>query len=479
MQNQHKRDGFVKILGLVILIIFIGGGIFMLSSDKFEKESPKISIKEEAVWNLKDYFPIQITDNSGIYNYTISLLLDQEKIPLQTQILSSKDSQCLNDGAELTPSQEIQESPKSLCIGIQKPKNIKNSTKEITLEIQATDTSKWNFFAGNTTTQTIHIPIDTKKPQLAILSHSYKITQGGSALVVFRAIDDNLKQIRISNGKSDFFPQPFYKEGFYISLIAWDKNNSDFNAKIYVSDKAGNVSITPINFYLQKKQYRSSTIPLTDSFIDGKISTLVQEIGEKDLEDFPDKLSIFKYINEDVRKSNAAKVYEIASNYDRETLVENFSIQPFSPLKNGAVMASFGDHRTFNYQGQNVSESNHMGLDLASTKQAPILLSNPGVVTLSEFVGINGNTLIIYHGLGLSTLYAHLTSQNVNVGDTLNAGEVIAKTGNTGLALGDHLHFSVLVQGHEVWTAEWLDSHWIKANITDIINEAKLIINQL
>ena len=180
-----------------------------------------------------------------------------------------------------------------------------------------------------------------------------------------------------------------------------------------------------------------------------------------------------------MRKSNAAKVYETASNYDRETLVETFSIQPFSPLKNGAVMASFGDHRTFNYQGQNVSESNHMGLDLASTKQAPILLSNPGVVTLSEFVGINGNTLIIYHGLGLSTLYAHLTSQNVNVGDTLNAGEVIAKTGNTGLALGDHLHFSVLVQGHEVWTAEWLDSHWIKANITDIINEAKLIINQL
>ena len=212
MQNQHKRDGFVKILGLVILIIFIGGGIFMLSSDKFEKESPKISIKEEAVWNLKDYFPIQITDNSGIYNYTISLLLNQEKIPLQTQILSSKDSQCLNDGAELTLSQEIQESPIRVCIGIQKPKNIKNYTKEITLELKATDTIKCNFFEGNTITQTIRIPIDTKKPQLAILSHSYKITQGGSALVVFRAIDDNLKQIRISNGKSDFFPKPIYKE---------------------------------------------------------------------------------------------------------------------------------------------------------------------------------------------------------------------------------------------------------------------------
>ncbi len=477
MQNPHSKSGFIRILGLILIIVFIGGGIFMLSSQSFEKEPPQISLRENPAWNLNGFFPIQIQDNAGISQYSVALLQNQEKIPLQTTILNPQN--CLDWNAELSESQEIQTTPKILCIGIQKPKNIKNSTTQITLEISATDTSNWNLFNGNTTTQTLTLPIDTKKPQLTILSHSYKITQGGSALVIFHATDDNLKEIRLNNGTYDFYPQPFYKEGFYISLIAWNKTNPNFNAKIYVSDSAGNVSIAPINFYLQKKQYRNSTIPLSDSFIDGKISTLVQEIGERSLEDFPNKLAIFKYINEEVRQQNGNRIFEVASQFDRETLIQNFPIRAFSPLKNGAVMANFGDHRTFNYQGENVSESNHMGLDLASIKQAPVLLSNPGIVTLNEFVGINGNTIIIYHGLGLSTLYAHLTTQKVNVGDSLNAGEVIATTGNTGLALGDHLHFGILVQGHEVWTAEWLDSAWIKTNITDIINEAQSIINKL
>lgn len=477
MQNPHSKGGFIKILGLILIIVFVGAGIFMLTSESFEKESPQISLRDTPAWNLKDFFPIQIQDNAGISKYSVTLLQNQERIPLQTKILTSQN--CLSPDAELSESQEIPTNPKILCIGIQKPNNIKNSISELELEISATDTSHWNLFNGNTTTKTLKIPIDTKKPQLTILSHSYKITQGGSALVIFRATDDNLKNIRISNGTYDFYPQPFYKEGFYISLIAWNKTNPNFSAKIYASDLAGNISIMPINFYLQKKQYRDSTIPLKDSFIDGKISTLAQEIGEKNLEDFPNKLAIFKYINEDVRKQSANRVFEVASQFDRETLIKDFPIHAFSPLKNGAVMANFGDHRTFSYQGENVSESNHMGLDLASIKQAPVSLGNPGVVTLSEFVGINGNTIIVYHGLGLSTLYAHLTTQKVSVGDSLNTGDIIANTGNTGLALGDHLHFSVLVQGHEVWTAEWLDSAWIKTNIDDVINEAKLIMDRL
>ena len=94
-------------------------------------------------------------------------------------------------------------------------------------------------------------------------------------------------------------------------------------------------------------------------------------------------------------------------------------------------------------------------------------------------MGIDGNAIVINHGLGLSTLYAHLTTSNVNVGDVVEVGDVIAKTGNTGLALGDHLHFSVLVQGYEVWNAEWMDAKWIKLNITDVIAEAKAIIDKI
>lgn len=481
MQNPHTKSGFIKIAGLVALVVVILLGMFMLSSDSFEKESPTIRLKSTS-WNLKGTFPIEVSDNAGIKSYQVSLIENGQKIPLDAQKLTEQNEICAAKSANIAPlTQNITaQSPiKSFCIGIQKPQNLKSNIQSFLLEVSVTDTSKWNFFGGNTTTEQFHIQVDTKKPQIAIIANSYKITQGGSALIIFKAEDENLKSIKINNGNLNFTPQPFYKEGFYISLLAWSKLHEDFNAKIIAEDSAGNVSVAPINYFKQKKQYRDSTIPLTENFIDGKISSLVQEIGEKNLEDFADKIAIFRYINEEVRENTFQRVLNASSFADTESLVENFPIQAFAPLKNGAVMASFGDHRTFTYQGENVSESNHMGLDLASIKQAPVILNNAGIVTLNEFVGIDGNALVIYHGLGLSTLYAHLTSTNVQVGDSLEKGTIIANTGSTGLALGDHLHFSVLVQGYEVWNAEWMDSAWIKTNITNVISQAKDIINKL
>ena len=480
MQNPRKQKGFIKILVLIIILILIALGFYMLSSDSFEKENPKITTSTKN-WNLKEPFLVQLSDNGGIKSYQVSLLYEDKKIPIENMNLFYQDSACMARMANIsTLTQGITNpSSKEFCIAIKRPEGINNNIKELSFEISVTDTSKWNFFSGNTTTEILTLNIDTKKPQLSTLANSYQVTQGGSALVIFRAVDENLKSIKVTNGTNDFKAIPFYKEGYFISLIAWPKDNESFSAKIEARDDAGNVSIIPISYYLTPKKYRTSTIPLKDSFIDGKITSLTQEIGERSLESFSDKIALFKYINEEVRDNSTKRIMSVASNFDTTGIVDDFLIKPFSPLRNGAVMASFGDHRKFDYQGQIVSESNHMGLDLASVKQAKITLSNPGVVTLNEFVGIDGNAIIIYHGLGLSTLYAHLTSSNVNVGDVLDSNATLGNTGNTGLALGDHLHFGILVQGHEVWSAEWMDANWIEKNIINIINEAKAIINQL
>jgi murein DD-endopeptidase MepM/ murein hydrolase activator NlpD len=61
----------------------------------------------------------------------------------------------------------------------------------------------------------------------------------------------------------------------------------------------------------------------------------------------------------------------------------------------------------------------------------------------------------------------------------LKQGDVIAETGTSGLALGDHLHFGIMIQGIEVRPEEWLDKSWIKANITNVIKEAKKIIGAI
>ncbi len=466
MEVQSK-SGFVKIIGLILIIFFLGGGLFILSSKDFERNKPVVKTSLNPSWNLNGDFFIYLKDDTGIKDHKVSYEIDSKKHFLLAKMASLSECSFVN-----------QEVENGICLAIEKPNISTKDIQSLNLIVEVTDKSKWNFFSGNKTLENIPILIDTKKPQLAVVSNSYRITQGGSALVIFRAEDENLDKIRISNGENEFIPQPFYKQGYYISLLAWPKNNPTFNAKIYASDTAGNVSIASINFFAVKKEYKKTTISLTDSFIDGKISSLVEEIGERTLTSFVDKVSIFKYINEDIRSYSEKYIMQAATNFPLEK-IEDFQIYAFSPLKNAAVMASFGDHRTFVYQGKVVSYSHHMGLDLASVKQAPIISSNQGEVVLDAFVGINGNTLVLYHGLGLSSIYAHLTKPLVGIGDRVERGAIIGNTGSTGLSLGDHLHFGVLVQGHEVWVAEWMDSKWIENNITKVIAEAKGIINNL
>ncbi|MGZ6231603.1 MAG: M23 family metallopeptidase [Syntrophales bacterium] len=77
-----------------------------------------------------------------------------------------------------------------------------------------------------------------------------------------------------------------------------------------------------------------------------------------------------------------------------------------------------------------------------------------------------GNFVIIDHGFGFFTLYGHLNSIDVKKGQEVKKGDVIAHTGSTGLAGGDHLHFGMLIGGQFVNPQEWWDAHWIADNVT-------------
>ena len=157
-------------------------------------------------------------------------------------------------------------------------------------------------------------------------------------------------------------------------------------------------------------------------------------------------------------------------------LPTDFALSKFYPLRNGAAVGRFGDHRYFSYENNIIGESYHLGIDFASVKQAPVILSNGGVVAFAGFNGIYGNMVIIDHGLGLMSLYAHLSRIDVHEGQQLESGAQIGNTGLTGLVLGDHLHFATLVQGVESNPTEWLDSKWINDNLFKIIKDAKLLI---
>ena len=146
------------------------------------------------------------------------------------------------------------------------------------------------------------------------------------------------------------------------------------------------------------------------------------------------------------------------------------------PLKNAMKVADFADHRFYSYNEDFLSDSYHMGIDLASVARDDIYSSLSGKVVFAGDNGIYGINIIIDHGFGIYSLYGHCSSKLVAKGDEVKAGDIIAKTGITGLALGDHLHFGILVQGVEVRPEQFQDETWIKTNITSVFEESKKII---
>jgi murein DD-endopeptidase MepM/ murein hydrolase activator NlpD len=128
-------------------------------------------------------------------------------------------------------------------------------------------------------------------------------------------------------------------------------------------------------------------------------------------------------------------------------------------------MSHFADHRTYYFEGREVDQEDHLGFDLASVTHADVPASNSGVVVMAKYFGIYGNAVVIDHGYGLMTLYAHLSQIAVKVGDEVRRAQVIGRSGQTGLAGGDHLHFSFLLQGLPVRPVEWWDAHWIQDRI--------------
>ncbi len=440
-----------------LMLVIVGAAVYVGLSDTFERDEPVVVINNSEYWNLKEPISVKINDDSGIKAYTIILKTEKENFELAQEMLI--------------------ESKKELKLNIKPPKRLFGlKESDVTLYVEVHDASQWNFLKGNSAIVTKKMIIDKKRPQVNVIANSRSITQGGSALVIFKAQDDNLKDLYLesSNGKK-FYPQTYIREGYYASLVAWPVREKSFRMHIISTDLAGNLTKKYVPFYLNNKNYLISNINLSDRFLDGKIAELAEEFVET--QGVEDKIERFKIINEEVRAKNEALIHDITSKVP-DDIVENLRITPFYPLKNGKKVASFGDHRFYYYKKKLISESYHLGLDLASVQMGEIQIRNSGKVVFSGDNGLYGTMPVIHLGMGLYTLYGHCSSTDVSAEDEVAAGIKIANTGMSGYAMGDHLHFGVLVQGVEVRPEEWMDKQWLKLNIEEIFKSAQKVISR-
>ncbi len=454
---MRRKSNFSKYFIIFLLLIITISTGFIYLSPQFEQNKPEVFFKNNIYWNLKDKLKLKLTDDSGIKFYKITFKEGANETVLYKQVL--------------------QDSKKEVNLEISAPSlNMFFKGKDVHIIVEAVDGSKWNFLEGNKVIKDYTVLIDQKRPLVEVIANTLAIKKGGSALAIVKVHDINLKDAYISfSNKQRFELIPFYKENYYISLIAWSVAIKDFSQVTLVAiDKANNKSSIKIPLYIRKLKNNSSKINISESFIKN-VSTKVIEQSSQEV---PTELSnIFVKQNRDIRAQNIKTIRKVSLENMNRDFLSDFKIKAFKRLKNAATAGKYAQKRSYYFDGEQIDTAWHLGIDWASVKKASIKVSNPGMVIYNDYLGIYGNTVIIDHKLGLQSLYAHTSTSSVNLTDVVKAGQKIASTGTSGAVLGDHLHFGILVQGVEVNPLEWMDKNWIKTRITDVIKEAKKVID--
>jgi murein DD-endopeptidase MepM/ murein hydrolase activator NlpD len=336
-------------------------------------------------------------------------------------------------------------------------------------------------------TATKDVQIRLEPPRIAVLSTKHYVNHGGAEMVVYRVTpSDVMSGVRVgmieyagfpasgagvSGNRETSTPEALHDQSVKVAFFAL-LHDQDLTTPIvtFARDEAGNEATARFVDNVFEKPFKRSRIELNDAFMGRVVPEIIEHAPE--LRMTPptgDPLPAFLRINGELRRINAEEIAAFAKKTSPMKLWQG----PFVQLSNSQVEASFADHRTYFYHGQEVDQQVHLGFDLASTARVPVVAANSGTIVNAKWLGIYGNCAIIDHGMGVQSLYAHLSSFDVKVGDAVVPGQTIGRTGMTGLAGGDHLHFTMLIGGQMVNPMEWWDSHWIADRIDRKLGEAR------
>lgn len=324
------------------------------------------------------------------------------------------------------------------------------------LEVVATDASFASFGKGNTGSQRFAMQLDSRPPRVITKTTPPYVRRGGAGVVAYN-LSEKVGKTGVRVGDL-FFPAYLQPSGEYLCFFAFPHflTIKEFSPELMAEDLAGNVTAFNLPLYPIDKQFRHDNISLSDNFLNSKMPEFADRFPEAQ-----NTLELFLLVNRSLRKANEEKLLELG----RDTTNTMAWKGAFDRLPRSANRAGFADHRSYIYNGKTIDEQTHLGLDLASTAMADIPAANHGRVIFADDLGIYGLMVLVDHGAGVMSLYSHMSEIAVDVGTEVEKGDILGKTGTTGMAGGDHLHFGVLISGVEVQPLEWLDGRWIDHNI--------------
>lgn len=332
-------------------------------------------------------------------------------------------------------------------------KGLKDGPMELVAHV--TDRSLAGWGEGNTTILRHEMVFDATLPRISVLSDAHNMNQGGAGLIVYSLSEPVQKSGVMVN--EVFFPGHQQDSGVFFCLFAmpFDLDPTKHRPVLTAMDFAGNSAQTTFYYHGNPRAFRQDTLNISQAFLENVMPQFQSAFPEaKSL------LDLYLLVNRDLRQQNIAFLQTLASDTS-PTLLWN---EVFIRQPRAAPRAGFADSRTYMHDGQVIDHQVHMGIDLASTAFDEIIAANRGQVIFTGDLGIYGQTVILDHGLGLHSLYAHLSQILTTVGDVLEKGQVLGRSGMTGLAAGDHLHFEMLISGLSVNPIEWWDEQWLRHN---------------
>jgi murein DD-endopeptidase MepM/ murein hydrolase activator NlpD len=438
--DRPRRKGGALLFLLAIVVAGLVAGGWTLRP-RFETQPPQVQLSLESDVVGAGPMEIRVADpGRGLKSVAITLSAGGA----ETSIASEQYAEPVAD--------------KKFSVVVAKLAGVKEGPA--TLKVVARDASLWGFFKGNETVVQKSFTIDITPPTLELLADDRYVNFGGVGALVYKASADTVKSgVRIGE---HFFPGfagqvKDHPDRFFVLFAHPYDTPADAKPVLVATDKAGNSRQVPVVYELKNVRYRKSTIPVSEAFLQGKVAPLVRE-GAADKAAPKD---VFVAVNRKLRKENEDKIAAITTKATPSILWKGAFVQ----LSNSKVEANFADHRTYVYNGEPIDTSYHLGYDLSVTKRYPVEAANSGAVSFAGDLGIYGNTVILDHGLGLFTLYAHLSEIGVKVGNKVEQKGILGRTGETGLAAGDHLHYGVYLNGVAILPVEWWDAKWIEDNI--------------
>ncbi len=420
-----------RVLAIVVILILIVFGFVWLSGKKADlklaKAVPAIGIETP--------IRVQADDPHGVKSFSASIEQNgQSQTVYQDQTKSKQTSRIY-----------------SFFAGKKAATFLKEGTAKLVLKASSND------LRGSTTTVSQDLQVVLRPPSIVADGRQHYINQGGAELVTLD-LGGNWTEagVRVANYSAGTFPMPGQPDNsnqrFSLFPYPWDVSPETVPLA-FARNGAGTEVTTTFWVRVFPKKFHERDINLTDP-------ELQKVDGELDPQGTGSLIDRFVRLNREMRRANAQQIYDLRTNTENRMLWSG----PFIPMK-GARESYFADKRSYIYNGKKVDEQVHLGYDLAQTTNMPVKAANSGKVIYADRLGLYGNCVIIDHGYSLQSLYGHMSRIIVKVGDRVQKEQQIGISGMTGMAFGDHVHFSMMIAGIQVDPKEWWDEHWIHDRI--------------